>query len=253
MTTTTEWTCKDDETEWTCKDDEEYAAYILLGKRPAEFVGDMEMQAHMHAIKLICPGVPDATFDATEASGVQLSRLLHSDEWNIRCMQVCRAYTRRHLNRMIAEKVYKSSVWVDHIQLRKTTFTCETFIIAVFVREQLRNVAERIAGYANGLLAGTIFRVEILVPPIDIEKVMFSYIATNRDLCQKRKLPFNSAGEVVLAHELGKEYVANLLSAENEKADDSLPCLLWMTEVTDHSLSEASEPGIAVAEIVHTP
>jgi len=188
------------------------------------------MQAYMQAIGLRCPGVPDATVDATEASGVQLRRFLHSDEWNIRCLQVCRAYTRRHLNCMIAEKVYKSSVWVAHMQLRKTTFTCETFTIAVFVRAHLRKVAERIAGYANGLLAGTIFRVEILVPPREAERKMFKYSATNKDLCHKRKLPFHSAGEVVLAHRLGQESVAVLYSAENEEEDNSLLCWLWRTD-----------------------
>lgn len=188
------------------------------------------MQAYMQTMGLRCPGVPDATVFEHGAAGFELIQSLNSDLWNIRCLQVCRAYTRRHLNCMISEKVYKSSVWVAHMQLRKTTFACATFTIAVFVPAHLHEVAERIAGYANDLLASTIFRVQILVPPLVAERKMFKYAATNKELCHRRKLAFHSAGEVVTAHKLGKESVAVLYSAENEEEDNSLLFWLWRTD-----------------------
>lgn len=47
---------------------------------------------------------------------------------------MCRAYSRKHVNCMIAEKIYKSTLWLTTLRKHKSSLTCNSFSIAVYVK-----------------------------------------------------------------------------------------------------------------------
>ena len=83
---------------WTSHDDEMFCASRIFPG--SSFVSDLDMQHHTRDnLKVTCPGTPDATV-------FEGGTTLEGDVWNVKCLQVCRGYSRKHVNAMIAEKVY---------------------------------------------------------------------------------------------------------------------------------------------------
>ncbi|GMH46871.1 hypothetical protein TrRE_jg11484 [Triparma retinervis] len=182
---------------WTSLDDERYCASLIFPR--SSCVSDKDMQDHVRDnLKVACPGTPDATVfeEGTAISG---------DSWNIRCLQVTRGYSRKHVNCMIAEKVYKSTIWLATISAVKSDLTCNSFIISVLVRPSLHDAALRIASYANVLLKDTVFDVRIISAPQPAAAAMTTGISNARkgSLLEKRK--YRSASLVLEAVGDGKE------------------------------------------------
>jgi hypothetical protein len=101
---------------WTSYDDEVYCASRIFPG--SSFVSDFDMQQHTRDnLKVTCPGTPDATV-------FEGGTTLDGDVWNVKCLQVCRGYSRKHVNAMIAEKVYTYIYG-----LRDTLFPPRPFLI----------------------------------------------------------------------------------------------------------------------------
>ena len=89
-------------------------------------------------------------------------------------MQVTRAYNRLHLHAMLAEKLFKSALFLSKIMRfgQDVEMDIGAFVVAIFVRNNLMLKAGRVAMVANHLLHDSVFRIQILSPGKNITKVI---------------------------------------------------------------------------------
>jgi len=181
---------------WSTEDDENLAVDRLYEGCAPPFVSDAEMTSHFLALGVEVPGTPDATILAGGPSSVA-----SSSTWKeVTFVQVCRAYSRRHLHAMICEKVFKSSLWMSSARSH-VAIDLDRFVITVFVPSALSDKALRVAAWCNVLLLESCFEVMIIPNAGEVEEMMFGFSPRASQLIGGRK--FKEVGEVCAAMESG--------------------------------------------------
>ena len=162
----------------TADADEKLAAMIL--GMDDNFISDPEMTWYMKKNMTSTRGIPDMT-------NFELGCNLQSPIWKCNMTQVCRAYNIIHLQRMIQEKISKSSEFLFNLCIglrKKLDINTFLFTIAIWVPNELINASIPIVIEANQQLydSNLPFIVQTMCLPPDLDHHMFGYIPIDQYL-----------------------------------------------------------------------